>query len=444
MIAARTAAAAAALIVFLGIIGAGASRAHGAETAQLAAGKPLARVAGGAVLNTSSQSAEELTLVDALRIARAQNPNLAAAAEEMHVARGELTRAGYFSQYNFESGNEFAYRTRTGRSNSQDWRVGFAQQFEIFGQRGLRIKSASFGAGQAEAEFADRVRLLIGAVKLTFFDAIRARGRATLLADLEQLDARMLSAARTRMAAGEINEIEFNLSQVRYGLSHRALLETREQYRAIRSSLGRLLGGAAGPEPEPRGDFRIAPLAAPLEQLVAQARRMRPDLRALKLASERLSADASLNSRMNLPNPVLGVFGGHDQNTEHFAGPALGFSVPLFNRRTGEAEIIAARQRQTRMRLRATDLDIEREVRDAYHQYRTAQRALDSFAEEVVTPARRSFERLERAFREGKIDLIRLAIAERETFEAQTAYFDAWFKVMAAQTALELATGTSS
>jgi outer membrane protein TolC len=60
----------------------------------------------------------------------------------------------------------------------------------------------------------------------------------------------------------------------------------------------------------------------------------------------------------------------------------------------------------------------------------------------VVVPARQSFGLLETAFTEGKIDLLRLSIAEREAFEARMAYVDAWFDVLAAQVALEIATGT--
>ena len=120
----------------------------------------------------------------------------------------------------------------------------------------------------------------------------------------------------------------------------------------------------------------------------------------------------------------------------------LGFSIPLFNRRVGEATILAGQRAQAKERLRATELDIAQQVRDAYSRYTTAVKALRIYQEEVVGPARQSFGLLEAAFSEGKIDLLRLAVAEREAFQARVAYVDAGFEVLAAQVAIELATAT--
>jgi cobalt-zinc-cadmium efflux system outer membrane protein len=414
-------------------------------------GIPLRRIGASAAIAIAllfagartGWSAEQISLSDAVEVARAQNPDLAAAAQEVAIAAGELKRAGYLTPFNAESDDTANYRTRTARSNTQDWRISMVQQFEIFGQRSLRMKSAETGYDRASAELRDRVRLLTAAVKLTFLDAMRARRRLDLLGQLEQLDRRLLDAARTRLNAGEIGQIEFNLTQVRYGESHRALIDGREIYRLQRSSLGRLLGDRLGPEPEPSGDYRPEPLGISLAELVDRARRNRPDLAARQLELARLETEAALNNRLNYPNPIIGLFGGHELNTERFYGVQFGFSMPIFNWRTGEAAIIAAQQRRASAEVRAASLDVEREVRDAYYQYETAYQALRVYDDEIVAPARESFGLLERAFTEGKIDLLRLAVAEREAFEAQNGYLDAWFGVLAARVAMELATGSS-
>ncbi|MDO8431429.1 MAG: TolC family protein [Candidatus Binatus sp.] len=388
-----------------------------------------------------SHAAQEITLEDAISIARAHNPDLAAAAQEINVARGELEQANYLSQSDFESDNAANYRARSNRSNTQDWRVGMRQEFEVFGQRSLRQKSRTVRLQQSAAEFEDGFRLLIATVRLTFLDALRARQLVRLLTEVEALDARLLEAARIRLSAGEIGQIDHNLAVVRYGQSQRALIQGQEIYRLQRSSLGRLLGGYAGPEPDPTGDFNPPKLAIDLETLVANAKSRRPDLRARQLEVARLNAEYALNQRMNLPNPSFGVFLGHELNTERFVGGTLGLSIPLFNRRTGEATVIEARRRQASARERAKYLDIEREVRDAYYGYLAAYRQLQIYQHDVVVPARESFNLLERAFKEGKIDLLRLSVAERLTFEARTAYLDAGFGVWSSQIALELATG---
>jgi len=71
-------------------------------------------------------------------------------------------------------------------------------------------------------------------------------------------------------------------------------------------------------------------------------------------------------------------------------------------------------------------------------------RALRASQEDVVAPARESFGLLEAAFNAGKLDLLSLSVAERQSFDAQMGYLDAWFNYAAAKTSLDLAVGESA
>lgn len=393
--------------------------------------------------HASATGTEQVSLTDAVTIAKAHNPDLAAVAQELGIAEGQVSKARYLSQSNFESDNEAWYRVRTNRSNSQDWRVAMKQEFEVFGQRALRIKSASINYDETAANLRDQTRLLVAAVKMTFYDAIRSSRRVSLAREMANLDERLLNAARTRLDAGEVAPIDYGLAEVQYGRSKRAVIETQEEFRAQRSALGRILGGFLGPEPAPAQEVTMSDMPLDLATLQASARHTRPDLRARQLEVARLETEAALNSRLNLPNAIIGTFVGHESNTEHLVGPSIGFSVPLFNRRTAEAAIIEAQRRQAEQRMRATDLDIGRQVRDAFNQYQTARKALSVYEQDVIAPAREIMNLHVRAFQEGKIDLFRLSFAERESFDAQAGYIEAQFGVNAATVALELATGAA-
>lgn len=406
----------------------------------------MAALAGfvcGLAIRACAGSAEQVSLADAVAIARAHNPDLAAVAQELGIAEGQLNKARYLSQSNFESDNEMWYRARSNRSNSQDWRAAMKQEFEIFGQRALRIKSASINYSETSATLRDQTRLLVAAVKMTFYDAVRSRRRVSLLQEMANLDERLLNAARSRLNAGEVAPIDYGLAEVQYGRSKRALLEAQEEFRAQRSALGRILGGFLGAEPEPAAEVIQVELPLDLSTLEASARHARPDLRAGQLELARLETEAALNSRLNLPNAIIGAFVGHESNTERVIGPSIGFSVPIFNHRSAEAAIIEAQRRQAQQRLRATDLDIGRQVRDAFNRYQTATKAVSIYRQEVIAPAREIMNLHEHAFHEGKIDLFRLSFAERESFEAQAGYIEAQFGVSAAAVALELATGAA-
>jgi outer membrane protein, heavy metal efflux system len=387
--------------------------------------------------------ANEVTLDQAVAIAFESNPDLAAAASELTITGSEIQRANYVSQFNPQIWSDGEYRHRQGQANSQDWRVALTQEFEIFGQKRLRRESAQLAYQRSAEELKNQHRLLAAAVKMTFYEALRARNRTELLAELEALDSKLAKLATARFDAGEIGQIDLNLTQVRFGESQRALIDGREAYHLQRSSLGRLLGGAVGAEPVPSAEMHLEPPRDGLEQLVSAARANRPDLKAARDEVARLKVEAQLNQRLALPNPTVGTFLGHEQNTERFIGGTVGFSIPLFNRRQAEATAIGGRLAQSQSRLRATELNLEREVRDAYGRYVEARRALNASSEYVVAPARESFGLLEEAFQAGKLDLLSLSVAERQAFEARIGYLDAWFNCAAAGISLELAVGGS-
>jgi outer membrane protein, heavy metal efflux system len=408
----------------------------------------VAALAGGALLLTLFAFAfpgyaedREISIDEAVAIALDKNPDYAAAARELTVARAELERANYVSQFNPTLESSGDYKQRQDRSNSQDWRVGLSQQLEIFGQPSLRRQSARFGFDRTSADLGNQARLLTAAVKLTFYESVRARSETDLFSELAELDRKLNDAGQTRLVAGEISQIDANLARVRYGESERALIESRTRYRLERSSLGRLLGAAAGFEPEPRGSMTIEPLRVDLNKLLDIARRNRPDYRSAQLEVGRLKNEVLLNERLALPNPTIGAFGAHENNTEHFAGITLGIPLPIFNRRQAEATAIAGKLAQAKDRQRAIELDLEREVRDAWQRYASAVEVVSVNQREVLQPARESFELLEEAFTAGKLDLLRLSLAERQAFEARIGYVRAWFDLVAARVAVELALG---
>jgi cobalt-zinc-cadmium efflux system outer membrane protein len=389
----------------------------------------------------SSLCAAEVSLEQAVAIAVESNPDLAAVASELTVAQSEIQRANYVSQFNPELLGEGDYRERGNHSNSQEWRGRLSQQLEIFGQPALRRRSAALGYRAAQADVRNQVRLLTAAVKMTFYEAVRERRRNELLTELRLLDQRLLDAARQRFEAGEIGQIDLNLSRVRYGESRRAQIDSFEAYRLERLSLGRLLGNAAGPEPEPGAILEIKPVKSDLASLLVAGRINRPDIKAQHAEITRLETEAQLNRRLALPNPTIGPFFGHEQSNERFVGLSLGFPLPLFNRRQSEQTAIAGRLSQSRLKLRAVELNIEHEVRDAHSRYMAALQSLRASEEDVVQPARESFGLLEEAFNAGKLDLLSLSVAERQAFEARIGNLDAWFNLASARVSLELAVG---
>jgi cobalt-zinc-cadmium efflux system outer membrane protein len=386
-------------------------------------------------------SSAQVSIEEAVALALQNNPELSAVARELTIAGAEIIRADYFSQFNPFFDNAYNYRARRGRSNSNDWRGELTQELEVFGQKAARRRSAGLLYQRTREDIRDERRLLTAAVRLTFFETMLERDKVRLVERLEELDRSLNAAAQARLKAGKISEIESNLAQVRLGQTRRDLVEGRERYRIERSSLGRLLAGRAGPEPEPAGDYATTLEPIDLDSLLSVARAGRPDLRARQLEVARIQSESVLNRRLALPNPTFGVFAAKESNTNQLLGASLGFSIPIFNRRQAEATALAGQRAQAEDRLLGAALDVDQQVRDAYYRYLAARDGLEIYRAQVVAPARESFDLLNGAFAAGKIDLLLLSVALRQSFEAQMTYFDAYFGMLQAQAALELATG---
>ena len=205
---------------------------------------------------------------------------------------------------------------------------------------------------------------------------------------------------------------------------------------------GRLLGQCGWQGTRACRRLKAEPLHTDMEKLY-QAKANRADVRAAQTETRRVQAEMKLNSRLALPNPTVGDFGGHEQNTERFVGIGVEIPLPIFNRRQGKRPRRGASD-SARQKVRATELNVEHEVRDAYGKYTAALRALKISGEDVVVPARESFGLLEAAFNAGKPDLLSLSVAERQSFDAQMGYLDAWFNFTAAKTSIDLALGDSA
>ena len=143
------------------------------------------------------------------------------------------------------------------------------------------------------------------------------------------------------------------------------------------------LNRAAGLSPAPlvrmRGELVVEPLpAVPLECLLAEAERSRPDLaesRAAVLESQRRLAQARAEARPDV------VFGPRVQNelgeTGDRVGARMSIDLPLFDRNQGGIAETAAVVRTRCAMLDATEINTLSDVAAAYLELQAAQTQLD-------------------------------------------------------------------
>ena len=118
-----------------------------------------------------------------------------------------------------------------------------SQEFEIAGQRGLRIDIAEKELSRLALEIKDRERVLAFEVKEAFARALAAKRKKELTRQVVTVQEDLLNFTRMKFQAGEVSGLEVNLAEVELGKSKKDLLLAGREYLEALLGLQGLMGG---------------------------------------------------------------------------------------------------------------------------------------------------------------------------------------------------------
>jgi cobalt-zinc-cadmium efflux system outer membrane protein len=295
-------------------------------------------------------------------------------------------------------------------------------------KRERRIDLAGKSKAVAESVFLDVLRRVSLEVQNACVDALLARDNLELAR--QNLDSfnQIVSINTARVKAGDIAEVELiraRVAALQYANSvRRAELEVQTSAARLKTLLGR---GPGAPVPSVSGEFRKEAPVPSLAELRAAALESRPDLRALRLDTQRAAAELRLQQAQARPDFTFSTEYRRQQVNakSNSLGFALSAPLPVFNRNQGEIARAAQEQKQTEWRVRAQELAVAEEVENAYHQYLTARQLLDAIQGQLLSQARDVREITDFSYRRGEATLLQLLDAQRAFNETMQAYNEA-------------------
>lgn len=421
------------------------------------------RAAGVALLSATAAAAEAqqpvtpaggdtvvLTLVEAQRRSLTVNPAFLADAREGTIARGELRQArvqGLNPELELEAPRAAS------DAGVGEYEARLSQEVPWAGQRGLRIRAAELGVARADWGVRNAAREALAATTLAYFAALAAERRLGLATELEQLNDRLLSAARVQLQEGEISALEANLASIENGRARARVLAAQRQAASARLELQRLTGIAPDRTVHLSDPGITMPSSSALsgDSLLTVALERRPDLAASRSATEQADALARLARREGIPNLRLGAFverteipgSAVTEGKPAYESPRLGLAVsvpvPLFDRNQGTAAQRSAQAEQAHLSRSAMELTVRTQVSDALRAYATAQEEAGVFERDVLEPARSNQQLLDTAFRAGKLNLTTLLLLRNQLLDAELGYWDAWLAARRAWVELQSA-----
>ena len=385
-----------------------------------------------------------ITVDEAVQTALRNNTEIQTLRYEKEVAGAQLEKARLLFPTNPVVAGTLSSKDKpadAGGGKYTNYSVTLSQEFEVAGQRGLRIDIATKNLSRVAFAIQDRERILVYEVKNGFAGALTLKKREELAKRVVKLQEELLAFTTIKYKAGSVSGLEVNLAEVELGKARRDdLLVTRELKEALIGLQG-LMGVKPGEGFTVEGEILVDGYRLPDRQAFRErALTFRPDLKALTQEVELSSRAIDLAKREAIPNVTFGGFQGRDE-TLNERGVLMSVSIPLFDRKQGERKAAEARAWQAKVRKGGLETALDRELEDAYSKLALSLQELSVFKEEIMERSIEALGLLNFAFKEGKISFFEVRTAQKDTLEMQFAYLDALLQAQRAIYGIERVAG---
>jgi len=375
---------------------------------------------------------DKVTIGQAVQEAVDRNLGLLAERYNLSVAEAKIVTAKLRPNPVFSAGLDYIdfMRNWVPASNSgpTEWNARTDFVLERGGKREARIAVAENSRDVAKLNLLNTVRGLALDVENGFLDVLQAKDNLALARENLAAFQGIVNVNQARVQAGDLSKVELVRTQVAALQFQSAVRQAESKLRIAINKLQLLMGR---PVPSPtfdvEGEMRRQTAPLELPALQAEAVQLRPDVLALRQDQARSRAEL----RSQLAQGKVDYTVGTEYHRQFHNGNASSLGVffqapiPLFNRNQGEIERAQQEMKQAEARVRAMEVSVESEVRNAWLQYTTSRDLLDSIEHGLLTQAKDVRDTMEYSYRRGEASLVEFLDAQRAFNDARQSYNDA-------------------
>lgn len=379
----------------------------------------------------------ELTLEEALALARQRAPALLEAAGRVAEARGPVAGASPLLHNNPTLQLEAGPRTLDTGERAPNVAVGLSQPVELGGKRGARLDAARAGLAREMARQRDTERLVLGDVAATFLRALHARERLRLARGAEEAARDFSQSTLRRFEAGDVPVVDANVARVALARARAEVASAEGAEVALLGALRGLLGLPADAALAPRGDLSVlaaGPVALP------SSLPERPDVTALVAELEEARAEQRLGEGSAWPDVNVGIRYENEGDERALLG-ALGVSLPLFARGQSARVTGEARVQRLQVALEAARRAQSVQARAALASYLKEREAVELLEREAL-PLLADNELLARkSYEAGEMGLAELILVRRDVLDSRVDYLDRLLRAALSRVQLTVQSG---
>lgn len=326
-----------------------------------------------------------------------------------------------------------------------------------FGRRGAAAEAARNALAAANFRFDRELQRVVFAIERGYFTLAASQAAVAAATHNLELAEADLEAVRQRRDLGLATQPEFLLAREREAQSRYDLANARLMVEEARANLAVALGI---PADTPFTVESLGGMAAPralgeeLEALIAEARRLRPDLAAQVAALRQRDALKRLSAAQWRPEIDLASEYGQDVWGFQIAGPpTVNVNEPQYSaivalrwdlftgfRRLNDDRRMESEAAAAREDLRLREVAAIAEVWRGYFEFQSSREKYD-YARALLNAARESYAANSETYRQGLSTIVELLTASRDLANARFVFIQSHADLLTAAAAVAYATG---
>lgn len=370
----------------------------------------------------------ELTLRQALGLAFARNPDLAAFSWEVRSGDARILQAGLIPNPEIVLAVENILGTGPFRNfDSSETALSISQLVELGGKRAARIRLASAGKEIVGWDYEAKRADLAAEVAKSFVGVLSTQERLTLAEETTRLAGEVLNAVSARVAAGKISPVEETKAQVAFSVSRIELERANRSLEAARTKLAATWGSSKPVFSSAVGRLDQVTPIPPFEELADRLFR-NPDIARWTAELGQRKAVLVQERTERIPDVTISA-GVRRLRTPETDDPALVFGaavpLPLFNRNQGKILESQYQISKAEREREAAGNRVRAALSEAYQALAIGYAEANTLKSVVLPGARNAFGSASEGFRQGKFGYLDVLDAQRTLFDARGRYVEA-------------------
>jgi cobalt-zinc-cadmium efflux system outer membrane protein len=383
-----------------------------------------------------------LTRQQAIDLARAQHPALAAAREQVEQAHARISEATALPDPTFEATlEEERSFLSPGTSTSKDLGIGLTIPFPTKIKLGGDVARSDYRATEISVR---QLRQEIAAQASQAYDALLVAMREhDDLTQAKALAQDFLEKTEARLRAGTVPRLDVVKARVDLAQAENGLIANERALATSRAALNRVLGRPPGAPIEATDPLEV-PLPLPdVDTLLETAARERPEAQIVSEEQQGARAATRLAKQFWFPDVALTLSRNHTAGDPSAYSTVLSATLPLLFWQHQKGQVAEAEHRE--LELQAARRDVlaqgELDVRTAYAAADTAQRQALYLRDQLLPEAQEAYQIAATTYGLGGSSALDLLDAKSTLLDAQNQLAQALGAANDARADLERAVG---